>query len=455
MLKEYIAIDQSEALSGTVMLDGAKNAVLVIIASLILTKGTSVLHNVPDNADVRNMIDLLRYFGAHASFDLEHHTLTVDTSNIDRYIVNPDIMNQMRASILVMGPLLARFGKAHVALPGGCLIGARPINYHLYGFKKMGVIIDEQRPYLITTSTEVHDNLRIAFEYPSVGATENLMMFACSQSHETLLINVSLEPEVLDLMDVLKKMGAQITVLNGTNILIKGGYELKPITYHIIPDRLEAGSLLLAACITKGNIHLPNARADHMDLFLDKLKEMGHLVAIGTHPTAENPLTGISLVATSWPMPVSLKTAPYPGFPTDLQAPTMAALCLANGTSVIEETVFENRLVHVKELQKLGGEITIEGNKAFVHGVDALYGTNVIATDIRASSALVIAGLAAQGTTQITGIHHWRRGYNRLETKLNALGASIEIIKETKFLKTTYSSDTVAESSEISRVISD
>ena len=348
MSQKYLRIQQSPPLEGTTLVNGAKNAALVIIASLIMTKGNSTLRNVPNNSDVRHMIQLLKNLGASIEFDSKAKILSVDTTNISHFEVCPDIMNKMRASILVMGPLLSRFGTAKVALPGGCSIGARPINYHLQGFKSMGVIISEEAPYLVAQHKSTSKPLRITLEYPSVGATENLMMFACSQEHETLIINAALEPEVLNLIDALKKMGADISIQQGLFILIRGGKALKAISHEIIPDRLEAGTLLLAAAATKGSIHLANARADHMDLFLEKLKEIGHTILVGTNPSKENPLTGIKIFAAETPKGISIKTAPYPGFPTDLQAPTMASLCIARGNSSFEETVFENRFIHLR-----------------------------------------------------------------------------------------------------------
>ncbi|MFH0898101.1 MAG: UDP-N-acetylglucosamine 1-carboxyvinyltransferase [bacterium] len=423
----YILTRQSGKLNGTVPLTGAKNAVLVIIASLILTKGKSTLFNVPNSVDVCHMIKLLQDLGAVVEFDVQAKKLVVDTTRLEGFEVKPEIMNKMRASILVMGPLLARFGKARVALPGGCLIGARPINYHLAGFERMGVKSMENKPFLdASIDRNVSSNLRVVFEYPSVGATENVLMFATLFKGQTTLVNAALEPEVIDLIDILKKMGAQISY-QASIITVTGVSSLSPVTHSVIPDRLEAGALLLAAAITGGTVSLPDARADHMDMFLEKLKEMGHHVECGTHATLEFPLQGILFVATPEPRAVSFKTGPYPSFPTDLQAPFMAALCLANGTSVVEETVFENRLVHVQELRKMGAQITCQGAKASIHGVDHLYGHEVIATDIRASCALVLAGLAAEGETRVVGIHHWSRGYDQLEKKLQSLGAFIQL----------------------------
>lgn len=434
MSNGYLLVKKSPPLSGTVELVGAKNAVLVIITSLILTNGVSVLENVPNSADVLLMITLMKDLGAIITFDPEKKRLTVDTKNINGFEVKQDIMNKMRASILVAGPLLARFGKAKVAFPGGCLIGARPIDYHLSGFKKMGALTETHDCFInltISPSQEIQKLTRLVLEYPSVGATENLMMLATLNKGVTEIVNAAIEPEVLDLIDILTKMGAKIDCSQGQIIRINGVEKLNPVHHTIIPDRIEAGAILLAAAITGGSVSIPSARADHMDIFLEKLKEMGHQIITGTHATEDKPHQGITLTATKMPQAVSFKTGPYPCFPTDIQAPMMAALCLANGTSQIEETVYENRLLHIKELQKMGAQITRDGNtKATIRGVDALYGAEVIATDIRASCALVLAGLVAQGQTKITGIHHWRRGYDKLEHKLAAMGALIEVIEE-------------------------
>ena len=421
MADGYILVKQSLNLSGSVKLVGAKNAVLPIMASLILTSGKSVLENVPSSADVRQMINLLKDLGAQVFFDSEKNYLEVDTSTINNHKIKPEIMNKMRASILVMGPLLGRFYKAKVAMPGGCLIGARPIDFHLKGLKKLGIKVEENGHFLNVHCEPNSDfNSKVVLEYPSVGATENIVMFAALRKGETTIVNAALEPEVLDFIDVLQKMGAKIEFKAPATLHITGVEKLNPIKHSIIPDRLEAGALLLAAAITGGQIYLPDAVADHMDVFLEKLKEMGHEVIVDN---------GIKLKATKNPRAVSFKTSPYPGFPTDLQSPMMAAQCLAQGESVIEETVFENRLMHVKELQKMGAQIRLFGSKAIIKGVDELYGADVIATDIRASCALVLAGLVAQGQTTIKGIHHWRRGYDKLEDKLKSLNGNISVVE--------------------------
>jgi UDP-N-acetylglucosamine 1-carboxyvinyltransferase len=422
----YLEIKQSPELSGDVSLYGAKNAVLVIMASFLLTSGKSHLKNVPGSSDVLHMIKLLESLGAVVVFDQLAHELEVDTSSVSKWHVRQDIMKQMRASILVMGPLLARFSRADIALPGGCVIGSRPIDLHLKNFEKMGVEIDRSGSFLKTHASRLRAR-DIILDYPSVGATENLMMAAVCASGITRIVNAALEPEVLDLISVLRKMGAKIDLEVPATICVEGVDVLEPVEHALVPDRLEAGTLLLAAAITGGSIAITNAKVDHLAVFLLKLEEMGHQVSSG--PGGK----GIQFKATQSPQAVSFKTAPYPGFPTDLQAPMMAVQCLAQGRSVIDETVFENRLVHIRELQKMGAQISVEGSKAIVTGVEELYGANVIASDIRASCALAIAGLAAKGTTTMTGISHWRRGYDQLEKKMASIGASIKLIDSSIF----------------------
>jgi len=421
MSKEYILVEQSLKLHGEAQLVGAKNAVLVIMASLLLTDGKSILKNVPNSQDVASMIELLEMLGAEIVFDKETHILTVDTNTINDYKVPSHIMKKMRASVLVMGPLLARFGKAQVAVPGGCVIGTRPIDYHLKNFEKMGVTITTAGEFVSAQVSKKLKSNKLILEYPSVGATENIIMAATLAEGKTKIINAALEPEVLDLIAVLKKMGAQITILPAATIEIEGVSSLNVVQHEVINDRLEAGALLLASAITGGQIYLPHAPAWAMDLFLVKLEQMGHKIEVGPDET------GITLKATKFPNAVSFKTGPYPGFPTDLQAPMMVAQSVAEGEATIEETVFENRLLHVRELQKMGAQINVENNKAIVKGVDRLYGASVIATDIRASCALVLAGLVAEGQTTMSGVHHFKRGYDCLDKKLAHLGASIKL----------------------------
>lgn len=414
----YISIEQSLGLSGQAELVGAKNAVLVIMTSLILTDGKSVLTNVPNSDDVLQMITLLQTLGAEVTFDAELNRLEVDTRPINNYKVGADVMKKMRASVLVMGPLLARFGRAEIALPGGDQIGERPIDYHLKNFERMGVTQEVSGESLIVHTKQLQSNV-LVLEYPSVGATENLLMAATLTKGITTIVNAALEPEVLDLITILKKMGALISIAAPATIEIQGVETMRGVEHAIMYDRLEAGSLLLAAAITGGQIYLPDAQWDILDVFLAKLQEMGHSVTKGASGK------GIQLTATTSPRAVSFKTSPYPGFPTDLQPLMMAAQCLAQGKSIIHETVYENRFLHIRELQKMGANIKVEGDRAYIVGVEELYGTHVIATDIRASCALVLAGLAAKGKTIMTGVNHWKRGYQALDKKLNKLGAKI------------------------------
>jgi UDP-N-acetylglucosamine 1-carboxyvinyltransferase len=422
MSSASIIIEQSSPLCGEVTITGAKNAVLVIMASLILTSGKSRLMSVPASDDVFSMMTLLQQLGAEIMFDTQAGIMIVDTQNLKSCQVSADIMRKIRASILVMGPLLARFGRVAVALPGGDMIGARPIDFHLRAFTSMGAdieIIGDTVSARVFASS-MHGK-RLVLSYPSVGATENILMAAVLSKGTTHIINAAIEPEVIDLIDVLRKMGAHITILPPATIIIEGVEQLHAVEHSIMPDRLEAGTLLLAAAITKGSLSLPQAPAFALDVFLESLQDMGHSVTVGADGK------GILFTATHNPRAVSFRTMPYPGFPTDLQAPMMAVQCLADGVSVIQETVYENRFLHVRGLQKMGAQIAIEGSKAVVKGVDELYGDSVIATDIRAAAALVLAGLAARGHTLMSGVHHLFRGYQDLPKKLNDLGGKISL----------------------------
>lgn len=419
-MEEIILVEAAGQIAGEVNLSGAKNAVLVIMASLLLAKGKSILKNVPDSADVEQMIKLFISLGAAVLFDKNSKILEIDATNLENYNIDHVTMRKMRASVLVMGPLLARLGRITFTYPGGCVIGARPIDYHIKNFKRMGVVIHEEDGFL-TAATNGLLAKRLVLEYPSVGATENLLMAAVLTDGITHLINAAIEPEVLDLISVLKQMGANIKVTTPATIIVEGVSELKPTTYTVMNDRLEAGTFLLAAAVTGGEIVIHDMSSDHLDVFLFKLEEMGHIIKIYDNT--------ITLKAARYPRAVSFKTAPFPGFPTDLQAPMMVAQCLSEGTSLIEESVYENRLVHSLELQKMGAQIKLEGNRALITGISELYGTDVIATDIRASAALVIAGLVAHGQTMISGVHHFRRGYDGFDEKLRKLGAKINIIQ--------------------------
>ncbi|MBV8661199.1 MAG: UDP-N-acetylglucosamine 1-carboxyvinyltransferase [Candidatus Dependentiae bacterium] len=422
METEFILVKKSAPLTGEVLVSGAKNAALPIMASLVLTSGISVLKNVPHLTDIESMVCLLEELGAIVNADYKTGTLIVDTRNIHSWQVPEDIMKKTRASIVILGPLMARFNHADLAFPGGDAIGARPIDYHLKNFKKMGATIT-QDANLISLKAEKLIAQRFILDYPSVGATQNILMAAVLIPGESYIVNAAVEPEVMDLIKILQKMGAQISLEYPATLKIVGVEKLHAVEYEIMIDRLEAGALLIAAAITGGEISLPNASAQDMELFLMKLEEMGHEIIV-------NATGGIRLKASKNPRAVSFKTAPYPGIATDLQPLFMIAQAVSAGKSEAIETVFENRFLHVPYLKLMGAQMEVLGShKAVVTGVSKLQGAVVVATDIRASCALVLAGLVADGITRVFGISHWRRGYESLDQKLRALGAEIEFVK--------------------------
>jgi len=421
MQSEYILVKKSVPLTGEVFLSGAKNSALPIMASLLLTSGVSILKNVPHLTDVEYMVSLLQELGAHVDCDYASGTLVVDTKNVSNWKVSERLMKKIRASIVVLGPLLGRFGSADLAMPGGDEIGARPIDYHLKNFRKMGAKITQSLD-LISLKAEKLIAQRFILDYPSVGATQNILMAAVLVSGTSYIVNAALEPEIIDLITVLKKMGANISIESPATLKIIGVDSLIPVEYSVMYDRLEAGALLIAAAITGGDVSLPNACAQDMELFLMKLEEMGHKIVTGES-------LGVRLIACKNPVTFSFKTAPYPGIATDLQPLMMIAQAVAQGKSEAIETVFENRFLHVPYLKLMGAKMDASGQKATITGVKQLKGTEVIATDIRASCALVLAGLVAQGSTRVFGVSHWRRGYESLDDKLRSLGAEIEFMK--------------------------
>jgi UDP-N-acetylglucosamine 1-carboxyvinyltransferase len=419
MSSGYILVQQSGPLEGSVEISGAKNAVLVIMSSLILTRGKSILRNVPAIADVYEMIEILKSLGAKIQFDAQENILEVDTTQINPGNLNQEAVRKFRASLLIFGPLLTQFKQTKVAMPGGDAIGARPLDYHIKNFKKLSADVWQDSDFLHGKADKLQAS-RLVLDYPSVGATENLLMALTMVEGESWLVNAALEPEVLDLITVLQKMGADVQVCPPAMIKIRGVKTLKPVDHTIICDRLEAGSLLIAGAITKGDIYIPNANTLEMELFLMKLGEMGHEIQIGKDGL------GVRLIASQNPTAVSFKTGPYPGFPTDLQALMMAAQAVAQGKCNIVETVFENRFLHVPEMNKMGTKISATGHYAQMEGGFELAGADVVATDIRAACALSLLGLAAHGTTRVEkGVHHWKRGYETLDSKLRELGANI------------------------------
>lgn len=421
MSSGYIVVEKSGPLVGSVEVSGAKNAVLVIMASLLLTRGKSVLRNVPAIADVYEMNEILKSLGAQIQFDSEENILEVDTTQLSIGNLNQEAVRKFRASLLIFGPLLAQFKEAKVAMPGGDAIGARPVDYHIKNFKKLGADVWQDANYLHGKADKLQAQ-RLVLDYPSVGATENLLMALTLVEGESWIVNAALEPEVLDLISVLQKMGADVQVCPPAMIKIRGVKTLKPVDHTVICDRLEAGSILIAGAITKGDIYIPNVNTLEMELFLMKLSEMGHDIKVGNNGI------GVHFKSCQDPKAVSFKTGPYPGFPTDLQALMMAAQTVSHGSCSIVETVFENRFLHVPEMNKMGTKITASGHYAQLEGTPDLTGADVVATDIRAACALALLGLASNGVTRVEkGVHHWKRGYETLDSKLQKLGAKITL----------------------------
>lgn len=423
-----LIIQGGKPLSGTVKVYGAKNAVLPIIAATILAnKGKSLIYEAPELDDVRTMSNVL--VGLGISVCRQGEVLSVDAEHVSSLETPLEHVQKMRASILVMGPLLARFGRARVALPGGCAIGARPIDQHIKGFEAMGAKITVTNDYvdaeILRPSTRLK-GAKIYLDVASVGATENIMMAACLADGTTYIDNAAREPEIVDLSNMLNAMGANVRGAGTATIRIEGVNELHAVSHTVIPDRIEAGTFLIAGAMTGGPVYVEGAISDHLMPLLAKLREMGVEVT-----ELEN---GIEVKAHHPLQASELKTMPYPGFPTDLQAQMMALLMKANGTSVITETIFENRFMHVEQLCKFDAEIVVEGRQAFIRGGRPLRGADVSATDLRAGAALVLAALVADGETRIDGLHHIDRGYVDLESKLKKLGAVIERIDQSEVL---------------------
>lgn len=419
---DYLRIEGGEKLSGLVKISGAKNAALPLIASAILSKESVSIDNIPNVKDIRTLFKLLENLGAKYNF--EQKSAKIDTSTINNTKAVYDIVRTMRASILVLGPLLARFAHCEVSLPGGCAIGQRPIDLHLKALELMGASIEIKNGYVIAKAKDGLRGAHIIFDKVTVTGTENIVMAAALAKGKTTIINAAKEPEVVQLCEVLKKAGVDIKGIGSDTLEIIGtDRELLDIkNIRVIPDRIEAGTYLCAGAITNSKITLKDAEPSHMDAIITKLKEMGFKIEIDSDKITINPTNHIN--------PVEIVTSEYPGFPTDMQAQFMALALKANGVSIIEERLFENRFMHVSELLRFGAKINLNGNIATIIGPTKLFGADVMATDLRASSALVLAGLAAQGTTNVHRIYHLDRGYESLEKKLNRLGAKIERLKE-------------------------
>ena len=415
---QKLAIQGGYRLNGEVRISGAKNAALPIMCASLLTSDELHLSNLPDMHDVTTMVRLLQQMGVRVDASLQ--AATFNAAKVDKLEAPYDMVKTMRAAILVLGPLLTRFGEARVSLPGGCAIGSRPVDLHIKGLIAMGAEIHIEHGYIHATAKRLH-GARICFDLISVTGTENLMMAAALADGVTVLENAAREPEVVDLAHCLIAMGAKIEGAGTDKITITGVDKLHGANYGVMPDRIESGTFLVAATATGGCITLTHTRADILDSVLDKLREAGAVINVDGDR--------ITLEMNSRPRAVSLRTAPYPAFPTDMQAQFMALNAIAEGNSMVVETIFENRFMHVQELQRLGAQIGIEGNTAVIQGCTQLEGATVMATDLRASATLVIAGMVAQGETIIDRIYHLDRGYEHIEAKLSALGAKIRRIQ--------------------------
>jgi len=417
---DKIVIRGGRKLVGRVEVEGSKNAALPILLSSLLTAETCIFRNVPNVVDVRTTLRLLAGLGVEVE-SLGENAVRLRAQRLTRLEAEYELVKTMRASFLVLGPLLARHGHARVSTPGGCAIGGRPINLHLEGLAHMGAKVELVEGYAQAEAEELH-GARIYLDFPSVGATEHLMMVATLAKGRTIIEHAAREPEVKDLADALISMGAQITGAGEDVITIDGVEALHGTDYSVIPDRIEAGTFMVAAAITGGDVDVIGAVPGHLDPLIIKLREMG--VEVQERPG------GVRVVGNGRLRAVDVKTMPYPGFPTDLQAQMMAAAAVAGGRSMISETIFENRFMHVFELNRLGADIKVEGSHALVDGVERLGGAPVMATDLRASVSLILAGLAAEGTTEVSRVYHLDRGYVRIESKLSALGAEVERVRE-------------------------
>ena len=419
---EKLVINGGKPLNGRVRVSSAKNAVLPIIAATRLASTPSRLVEVPHLEDVHTICEVISALGVKVTKDEANQEIRFDASEITATEAPYELVRRMRASFLVMGPLLARRREARISLPGGCAIGSRPIDLHLKAFEALGATIEMGDGYVLASAPEGLKGNQIYLDFPSVGATENVIMAASMAEGKTIIENAAEEPEIVDLVTYLNSMGADIRGA-GTNVIrIQGVKELKGATHTVIPDRIEAGTYLIAAAMAGGDVYVENALSEHLKPVVAKLKEAG--------VTVQEDVDGIRVISDGNVKAVDIKTLPYPGFPTDMQAQFMAFTTIAKGTSTVMETVFENRFMHVDELKKMGAQIRIEERRAIVDGVPKLKGTEVRATDLRAGAALVCAGLAAEGVTKVTQLSHIDRGYDNLVGKLKGLGADIVRVDE-------------------------
>ena len=411
---EKIVIKGGVPLHGEVQISGAKNSALPLLFATLLAKGQSEISNIPVLRDINTAVKLLRELGAEVT--VQGDCYQIDSDKIKSIEASYELVKTMRASVLVLGPLLARFGQARVSLPGGCAIGARPINLHLKGLEALGAEIKLDHGYVEATAEKLR-GAKISFDLPTVGGTENLLMAAALAEGETVLENAAREPEIVQLAEALNNMGAKIEGAGTAIIHIQGVTSLNPLKCRVIPDRIEAGTFMIAAAITGGDVLIRGAVREDQEALISKLIETG--------TTIEPEADGLRVIGPKKLAPVDIRTSVFPGFPTDMQAQFMALMTMAEGTSRISETVFENRFMHVCELQRMGADIQIDGHSAIIRGTDQMTGAPVMATDLRASASLILAGLASENTTEVSRIYHLDRGYEKIEKKLAALGANI------------------------------
>ncbi|MBN2753557.1 MAG: UDP-N-acetylglucosamine 1-carboxyvinyltransferase [Candidatus Goldbacteria bacterium] len=418
---KMMVIEGGKKLKGKIPVSGSKNAALPIMAAAILGDGPSVIHNVPDLTDIRTMSKLLKILGATVEF--KGHTLTIDPSGINKFTAPYELVKTMRASIYVLGPLVAKYKKAKVSLPGGCAIGARPIDLHIKGIQKLGAKIVLKHGYVSASAAKLKGT-KITFDKVSLGATVNILLASSLAEGTTVIENASKEPEVIDCINFLQAMGAKIEGAGTNTLKIHGVKKLSAVKgYNVIPDRIEAATFITAAVITKGRVTVTGLNPEHLSIFIEKLKETGVKITQGKNKVDIFPYKGRL-------KPVDVVTEPYPGFPTDVQAQWMALMCFSRGDSIIKETIWENRFMHVQELVRMGASVRINGNTSIVTGVKELSGADVMASDLRASAALILAGLAAKGKTVVRRIYHLERGYENIDLKLKNLGAVVRIERE-------------------------
>ena len=410
---DKIIIEGRKPLSGTVKMSGAKNAVLPIMTAALIPSGISRITRVPKLRDTYTMIKLLEIVGANVEFT--GNTLEIDSTNVDNPEAPYDLVKTMRASFYILGPLISRFGRVKVSMPGGCAWGPRPVDFHLKGLERLGAKLTLKEGYILAEAEQLQGS-EIRLEFPSVGATGNLAMAAATANGTTVIYNAAREPEIVQLCEFLNKMGASISGIGSETLIIDGVNRLHPTDIKVIPDRIETGTFLIAGALL-GKITVKDIEIDHLDTVLGKLKDVGCKISVGESSITLEPPDKIK--------PVDMTTAVYPGFPTDLQAQWVALMSLADGSSTIKDTVYHDRFSHIPELSRLGANIQVNHNTAFVRGVDSLVGAPVMSTDIRASASLIIAGLSASGETEVSRVYHIDRGYERIEEKFRCLGANI------------------------------